>query len=211
MKLKYEDSLLEKIVDFFWYTCKLWKVKDTITIGIPNFFKNIWRFRKELYNHQWWDYRFTLEILYRSLSIMSVKLETDGIEVDSSRMKKVEKIKRVLELLKHKIDDTYIEIAEGELGKLVMHDWEFEEVEDRPDLFRLVDNDTPAEKIHNDKIFKRAKAIEEQEWKELWKIFEGQNINEYKKLSKSLTSEQHQNRDVWNEWFDGSDMRGWWD
>jgi hypothetical protein len=193
MKLKYEDSILEKIIDTIYYDTKLWKVWAAIRYDIPLFFKNIWRFRKELYNHQWWDYRFTLEMLYRSLSIMVVKLEADGIEVDSSRMKKVEKIKRVLELLKHKIDDTYIEIAEGELGKLVMHDWEFEEVEDRPDLFRLVDNDTPAEKIHNGKIFKRAKAIEEQEWKEIWDTIKGT------KLSKD-----------WEN-YDGTDMRGWWD
>ncbi len=50
MKIKYKDSIFEKIVDFFWYDCKLWKAKDALTIGMPNFFKNIWRFRRELYN-----------------------------------------------------------------------------------------------------------------------------------------------------------------
>jgi len=193
MKLKYEDSVLEKIVDFFWYKCNLWRVKNALTTDIPNFFKNIYRFRRELYSHQWWDYHFTLEMLHRSLSIMVVKLETDGIEMDSSRMKKVEMIKRVVTLIKHKLDDDYIGRAELELGPLVMHDWEFEEIEDRPDLFRLVDRDTPAEKKHNAKIFKRSKAIEEQEWKEIWDSIKGS------KLSKS-----------WEN-YDGTDMRGWWD
>jgi len=110
------EPILERVKDFFWYDMKIWKVWDVIRRGIPTFFKNIWRFRKELYNHQWWDYRYTLEILYRSLSIMVVKLEKDGIEVDESRLKKVEKIYRVLELLKHKLDDDYVDRAEKVLG-----------------------------------------------------------------------------------------------
>jgi hypothetical protein len=26
-----------------------------------------------------------------------------------------------------------------------------------------------------------------------------------------LTKEEKREKDVWNEWFDGSGMRGWWD
>lgn len=193
MKVEFKDTFFESVEKLVWYDSKLWKVWEFIKRTIPLFFKNIWRFRKELASHQWWDYRFTLEMLYRSLTIMVIKLETDGIEIDSSRMKKVEKIKRVLELLKHKIDDTYIEMAEGELGPLVMNDWEFENVPDRPDLFRLVDNDTLAEKLHNGKVFKRSHQIEEQEWKEIWDTIKGS------KLSKN-----------WED-YDGTDMRGWWD
>ena len=93
MKVEFKDSFFESLEKLVWYDTKLWKVWSAIRYDIPLFFKNIWRFRKELYNHQWWDYRFTLEMLYRSLSIMVVKLEKDGIEVDSSRMKKVERLR----------------------------------------------------------------------------------------------------------------------
>jgi hypothetical protein len=49
------------------------------------------------------------------------------------------------------------------------------------------------------------------EWKELWTIFEGQDIRGYKKLTKYKSAEEMISSDVWNEWFDGSDLRGWWD
>ena len=210
MKIKYEDSVLEKIVDFYWYDCKLWKVKDAIKIGIPNFFKNIWRFRRELYSHQWWDYHFTLEMLHRSLVIMADKLEVDGIEVDSSRLKKVAKIRRAIQILKSQIDGDYIGRVEEELGKLHNRPLVWEKIENS-EMHRLVDDYTPEEKKHFNKVCEKARIIEEIEWKELWQIFEGQDNKEYSKLLKSKTKEEQKEKDIWNEWFDGSGMRSWWD
>jgi hypothetical protein len=194
MKVETSDTFFESLERLAWYDTKLWKVWEFIKITIPRFFKNIWRFRKELAQHEWWDYRYTLEMLYRSLSIMVVKLEKDGIEEDVSRGKKVVKIKRALELLKHKLDDDYTERIEAEYGELILHDWEFEEVPDKPGFSRLVDNDTPAERKHNRMIFKEAHKLEDKEWIELWNILKGT------KYSKT-----------WGDAFDGTDMRGWWD
>jgi hypothetical protein len=192
MKVEFKDTFFESVEKLVWYDTKLWKVWAAIRYDIPLFFKNIWRFRKELYNHQWWDYRFTLEMLYRSLSIMVVKLEKDGIEEDSSRGKKVAKIKRALELLKYKLDDDYISRAESELGELSHNPIDFEPIEGKEGLYRLVDNDTPAEKKHARNVYKRARVIEEKEWKELWDIFKGKKFTTWEK-------------------YDGSDLRGWWD
>ncbi len=192
MKAEFKDSFFESIEKLVWYDTNLWKVWSAIRYDIPLFFKNVWRFRKELYNHQWWDYRYTLEMLYRSLSIMVVKLEKDGIEEDSSRGKKVAKIKRALELLKHKLDDDYVERAEVELGELSYKPIRFEPVEGKEGLYSMVDDDTPAEKKHAKKVYKRARVIEETEWKELWDIFKGKKFTTFEK-------------------FDGSDLRGWWD
>jgi hypothetical protein len=192
MKVEASESFFESLERLAWYDTKLWKVWEFIKRTIPRFFKNIWRFRKELASHEWWDYRYTLEMLYRSLSIMVVKLEKDGIEEDVSRMKKVVKIKRALELLKHKLDDDYVDRAELELGEISYKPIRFEPVEGKEGLFSLVDDDTPAEKKHTRKVFKRASVIEEKEWKELWDIFKG----------KKFTTIEN---------YDGSDMRGWWD
>ena len=192
MKVEFKDSFFESVEKLVWYDTNLWKVWAAVRYDIPLFFKNIWRFRKELYNHQWWDYRFTLEMLYRSLSIMVEKLETDGIEEDGSRGRKVQKIKRALELLKHKLDDDYVERAEGELGELSRNPIEFEPVEGKEGLYSMVDNDTPAQRKHTRKVYKRAHDMEETEWSELWNIFKG---------TKFTTMEK----------FDGSDLRGWWD
>jgi hypothetical protein len=191
MKLEFKDSFFESVEKLVWYDTNLWKVWSAIRYDIPLFVKNVWRFRKELYNHQWWDYRFHLEMVYRSLSIMEKGLSERGIEVDSMRDKKTQKMRRALELLKHKLDDDYIERAEGELGPLNHTSFEFEKIEGS-DSYRLVDNDTPAQKKHARKVYKRARVIEDTEWKELWDIFKGK---------KFTTIEE----------FDGSDLRGWWD
>ncbi len=123
---------------------------------------------------------------------MVTKLEKDGIEEEGSRAKKVQKIKRALELLKHKLDDDYIERAEGELGELSRNPIEFEPVEGNDGSYRLVDNDTPEQKRHARKVYKRARVMEEKEWKELWNIFKGNKFTTWEK-------------------YDGSDLRGWWD
>ena len=192
MKVEFKDSFFESVEKLVWYDTNLWKVWAAIRYDIPLFFKNVWRFRKELYNHQWWDYRFTLEMLYRSLSIMVVKLEKEGIEEDTSRMKKVAKIKRALELLKHKLDDDYVDRAQAELGDLILSDWEFEKTEEGN--YRMVDLviETASARKHNRKVFKRAGDMEQKEWDELWSIFKGKKFT------------------TWEQ-FDGSDLRGWWD
>jgi len=183
---------MESVRDFFWYELKLWKVWDIFRKGIPTFFKNIWRFRKELYQHQWWDYHYTLQMLYRSLSIMVAKLEKDGYEEDSSRLKKVKKIYRALELIKHKLDDDYVERSEKVLGEINWMPIEYRLMNNSENLYELVDNDTPEEKEHISKVFKYASKLEDEEWVELWDILKGKEFT---------TIEE----------FDGSDMRGWWD
>jgi hypothetical protein len=115
-----------------------------------------------------------------------------GIEVTETRDVKVQKMRRALELLKHKLDDDYIQRAEVELGELNRNPIEFEPIEGKEGLYRLVDNDTPAEKKHARNVYKRARVIEETEWKELWDIYKGKKFTTWEK-------------------YDGSDLRGWWD
>ena len=192
MKVEFKDTFFESVEKLVWYDTNLWKVWSAIRYDIPLFFKNVWRFRKELYNHQWWDYRFHLEMMYRSLSIMEKGMSEKGIEVTETRDVKVQKMRRALELLKHKLDDDYVERAESELGELSRNPIDFELIEGKEGLYRLVDNDTPAEKRHARKVYKRARVIEETEWKELWDIFKGRKFTTWEK-------------------YDGSDLRGWWD
>ena len=192
MKVEFKDSFFESLEKLVWYDSNLWKVWAAIRYDIPLFFKNVWRFRKELYNHQWWDYRFHLEMMYRSLSIMEKGMSDKGMEVAETRNVKLIMMRRALELLKHKLDDDYIQRAEGELGELSRNPIEFEPVEGKEGLYSMVDNDTPAEKRHAKKVYKRARVIEEKEWKELWDIFKGKKFTTWEK-------------------YDGSDLRGWWD
>ena len=207
MKVEFKDTFFESVEKLVWYDTKLWKVWEFVRRGIPTFFGNIWRFRKELYSHQWWDYRYTLEMLRRSLTIMVDKLEKDGIEEDSSRGKKVAKIKRAIKLLDNRLNDNYIEQAEAELGELHLKPLEFEDLGNGTS--KLLDTNTKEETDHNRRVFKLAQTMDDREWRELWNIFKGQSILDYKKHLKTIPKEEQ--GDEWNNWFNGSDMRGWWD
>lgn len=178
---------------------------------IPAFIKNVWFFRKQLWDFRWWDYSFNLDIFRRSLEKTSKELEVRGNEIDETRLKKVEKINRVIELLGHIRSDLYIEMAEKELGELKRMKFDFEDDPDQPGYYRLVDNENPDDVNHNRKVYRRADEIEAQEWKELWKILEGQDHSEYSKIVENATKEEKREKDLWKEWFDGSGMKHWWD
>ena len=166
---------------------------------LPRFFKNIWKFRKRLCNHYWIDHHGTLMFLQIGLTDISNNVEKYGNEIDETRLKKVVAMRRAIELIKNYNEDNYIDMAEKELGELILHDLEFEPVPDKPGYSQLVDKDTPEEKEHNRKIFERATEIQEQEWSELFVILKGQD---YTKFDKDID---------WNKQFDGSGLIGWWD
>ena len=147
----------------------------------------------------------------RSLEKTADTIEFYGMEVDSHRMKKVHKMRRVIELLNHLKTDAYIEMAEKELGPVILNDFEFEEIVDKPGYYSMVDHDTPEEKEHNRKVFSRASEIEKEEWIEIWSIIKGQDLDEYKKYYESIPDEEKKKKDYWVAWFDGSGLNGWWD
>jgi hypothetical protein len=137
--------------------------------------------------------------LETGLTHISDNVEKYGLEIDETRLKKVTAMRRAIQLIKNYNEGNYIEMAEKELGDLVLYDWEFEPVPDYPEHFQLVDKDTPKEKEHNKKVFERACEIQEQEWNELLEILKGQD---YEKFDDKID---------WNKQFDGSGLRGWWD
>ena len=207
MKVEFKDTFFESIKDLIWHETKLWKVWAFIVRGIPNFFGNIWKFRKELYSHQWWDYRYTLEMLHRSLIIMEKELSVKGIENWPHREKKIIKIRRAIQLLDNRLGDNYVEQAEKELGALHLKPMDWEPTENGN--YKLIDNDTKEEREHNRRVFKLASTIDDKEWRELWNIFKGQSMLDFKKYTKTLSKEEQET--AWDNWFNGSDMRGWWD
>lgn len=166
---------------------KIWHRISDFTRKIVKFFYNAFKFRKELAEHSWWDYHFTLLMLKRSLIIMKDGLQSKGNEVIEQRKLKIEKISRVIQIIDNIEQSNYITMAELELGEL----------KSSADFFL---NETPEEKEHNSNVFKRSSEIEKEEWDELWNIIKGKSREDF--LSGKMT---------YDDWFDGSDMRGWWD
>jgi len=199
MKVGFADSFGDSIKTLIRHQTWWYKTYELFRYDLPRFFKNVWTFRKALWSHYWFDHHGTLKFLEIGLTNISDTIEKYGNEVDGPRLKKVAAMRRAIELIKNYNKDNYIEMSEKELGELKLHDWEFEPVEDKPGYSRLVDKDTDEEKIHNRKVFDRAREIERQEWDELFTILKGQD---YTKFDKDVD---------WDEQFDGSGIKGWWD
>ena len=199
MKVGFADSFGDSIKTLIRHQTWWYKTYELFRYDLPRFFKNVWTFRKALWSHYWFDHHGTLKFLEIGLTNTSDTIEKYGNEVDGPRLKKVAAMRRAIELIKNYNEDNYIEMSEKELGELKLHDWEFEPVEDEPGYSRLVDKDTDEEKIHNRKVFDRAREIERQEWDELFTILKGQD---YTKFDKDVD---------WDEQFDGSGIKGWWD
>jgi hypothetical protein len=211
MKVGFADSFGDSLKRMIRHQTWWYKTYELFRYDLPRFFKNVWTFRKALWSHYWFDHHGTLKFLEIGLTNISDTVEKYGNEVDGPRLKKVAAMRRAIELIRNYNQDKYIEMAEKEIGELVIHDWEFEPVEDKPGYSRLIDKDTDEERIHNRKVFDRAHEIEEQEWNELFKILKGQDYKEYRELYDSQTEEEKKERELWNEWFDGSGIKGWWD
>ena len=199
MEIKFADSFGDSLKTMIRHNTWWYKTYDLFRYDLPRFFKNIWRFRKPLWNHYWFDYNGSLEFMETSYTNMVDNIEKRGNEIDKTRLKKVQAMRRAIEILKNCREDNYLAMAEKELGDLIFNDWEFEDLPDKPGFSKLVDNDTDEERVHNRKIFDRSNEIQEKEWSELFVILKGQD---YTKFDKEID---------WNEQFDGSGLRGWWD
>ena len=190
MQIQAQDSFFKSLKTLKWHMSPVYRFYYLFRYGLPGFIKNVWRFRRELWAHRWWDYSFTLRMLKRSLEIQEQGMSLKGIEESLSLEKKLNRMKRAIELLKNKIEDNYISRTEEIYGKVYLGDLEFEETEDGK--YVLVDEETEEQKAHNKLIFNKAHQLETKEWKELWEIIGGKKYKEYK------------------DW-DGSDLRSWWD
>ncbi len=212
MNIGFNDSFFDSIKRLNRHQTWWYRTYETVRYDIPRFFKNVRRFRKELYDFQDWDYGYNLDLFKRSLELTADYLETKGIEIDESRLKKVAKIRRAVELLGNVRGNSYIEKAEEELGDLFLTDWNFEAVSDSPGSVKLIESETPEQKAHNSKVFARSNEIEEEEWNELWQIIKGQDHKEYSSnYQKIKESNIEDAMHAYDDWFDGSGIKGWWD
>ena len=199
MDIKFADTFTKSLKTLIWHESRVYKTWAFFRYGIARFIKNVWRFRKPLANHYWWDHHGTLMFMEAAITHMADNVEEHGMEINETRLKKVAAMRRAVQLIQNYNQSNYIEMAEAELGEIVHHPFEFEPVEGSNDLFQLVDHDTPEEKEHNRKVYDRAREIEVSEWNELMSILRGQDYTKFKK------------KVDWNKQFDGSGLKSWWD
>lgn len=202
MKIERKNTPIDKLKRAMYIGEQYW---DTIRYDIPRFFRNIWMFRKDIYNYRWYSGQHAvLPFMKTALMDMAAKTDERGSEVESSKYKKVMMMWRAAKLIEHFMEEDFVQLAEQELGEITVRDFEFEDAPDHPGCYQLVDNDTPEEREHNTKVFARAREIEESMWSELWDILKGQDSAEIKSLPE--TDEK-----AYDKWFNGTGLRGWWD
>jgi hypothetical protein len=187
MKVQFADSFFESLKKLNRSQRIPYRILDSIRYEIPNFLKNIWVFRKSLYNYRWYDHSGVLNFMADSFGHMSKNLELKGLEIDEGKLKKVAAMKRAETIIRNINESNYIALAENELGDIFMGNHIFD------------DDLTEQEQEHNSKVFKRSTELEENEWEELIQILKGQD---YTKFSKEID---------WYKQFDGTGLRGWWD
>lgn len=176
-KIRRDNTIPFRIYYFFKY-------------DLPTFFKNIRLFRKALWKYRWYDSQFLLIFLRIGIEHMADKVEKRGHEVDETRLKKVAKMREASSILRNIEEDSYMELAEKQLGVEV-------------DSTYLFEREEPEEvRENNRKIFERASKMEEEEWDKLFKILKGQTSKAYRDC-KTL-------KDT-NKVFDGTGLKTWWD
>jgi len=167
---------------------------------IPGFFRNLWVLRKALWKYRWYGGHHTVfPLMADAIKDMHTNIEKRGVEELLSKGKKVEAMKRCVYLLNLFADDGFVEEAEKELGLEMTFRNHFEPLEDRPDLYKLVEDLTIQEHEINKCILKRAHEMQKDGWKELIHLLDGQDYSEFKKENDFLDQ------------FDGSGIMGWWD
>lgn len=199
MKLKLFDEIKDYFNSLYWTYHPINKFYRLLRYDIPQFFKNIWHFRKPLYDYRWYDYHFSLQLFQYGLMGMVNKLEKEGYEVEDSRLKKVEKIRRAIQLIDYINEGDYLGLAEQELGMEYKFKAKFIPTEDNPDYYTL-ENEIEGVEDDNKKISERSYQLEKEIWEELWEIIKGNQ--DYTQFDKEKE---------FYEQFNGTDMRGWWD
>lgn len=134
-----------------WY----YKIYEFIRWDFWNFFKNVWKFKKQLLKHREFDSYYSLQMFQRSLEILLDNMKKYSYH--ETKNLKIQKLERTVELLNWHTKDLFIELAEKELGIELLFEDGFS---------RITDDER--------KVFKRSDEIEKESWIELMKLLKGQ-------------------------------------
>ena len=202
MEIKFKNTFFESFKRMINRERWHWKLWDLFRYDIPRFFRNLWLFRKNLWNHTWYNGDSSvLPWVKTAVDDMAWRIEKYGHEVDESRLKKVAKMRRLSYLIDVCVKDEFIDEAEKELGfKYVYYPFEFEEVLGNDKAYTLKQNETPEDKENNSKLLNRSHEIQKEYWEEICAIIKGPDYDAMRASDED-----------WDKLYDGSDLRAWWD
>ena len=198
MEVKFKNTFFESFKRMINRERWHWKLWDLFRYDIPRFFRNLWLFRKNLWNHTWYNGDSSvLPWVKTAVDDMAWRIEKYGHEVDESRMKNFFLMRRLSYLIDVCVKDEFIEEAEKELGfKYVYYPFEFEEVLGNDKVYTLKQNETPEDKENNSKLLNRSHEIQKEYWEELCTIIKGPDYDAMRASDED-----------WDKLYDGSDLR----
>jgi len=186
MEITYSEKFYKSLKKLMWEQSLIYRFYALFRYDIPRFFKNIWLFRKPLWQFHWFDYSYNLRLFKRSLEITCDNFEKYGYELEENKNLRIQKMRRVIELLDNHINDNYSERIKKKYNIEELENLTSEQLEEIIEL-------------------------ENKEWEEIWEII---SITEsYKKFYELIKNKNPEERKKikWEDYFDGSCMRGWWD
>lgn len=147
------------------------------------FIINAWKFRQELSNYRSFDFTYSVSMFRKALEDLRETL-IEGYEIPSQRFLKIDKMNRAIFLLKQFEKDTFIDLAEQEMGI---------------DLDLYMGGGFSNIKPEERKVFNYAEQLENQYWNELMDILKGTNDTQLNILKNEF------------DLFNGTNMKSWWD
>lgn len=137
------------------YNSLYYKIYEFIRWDFWNFFKNVWKFKKQLLKHRVYDSYYSLQMFQRSLEILLNNMKKYSYH--ETKELKIQKLERTVELLNWYTKDLFIELAEKRLGIELIFEGDCEKITE-----------------DEQKVFKEADKIEKESWIELMKLLKGQ-------------------------------------
>jgi len=185
---------------FSYYFRNTW---EFIRWDIPRFFKNIWRFRRELKSFGGWDWYYTISMLRRSLITQKESMEKFSNEYEPTLRLKLYYMKRAIYLTDCILEDKFHDMAEARLGyKTVFRDFKFEPIEGSTSKRLVFDEESEEERQANRKIFEELSKIEKEVWNELFDILKGDiyNADMYTEHKGKAYEDVHNGKGLINWW-----------
>ena len=168
MKIIVTDSFTKSFINAFINTKKFWK-KEFWTDIYYDLKWEFWayaHYRKVVKEMRPWDGHYIYQMTKYQLELLLPRIEK-GNEVDSSRLKKVKDIKRLIELLNNTIEDNYSDKCGFD------HNFELkiEEHKEYGPGYRLVSTETDEQKENNSRAIKESFKLEKAELKEIGRLY----------------------------------------
>lgn len=159
----FDPSVWRRIKDF-WFDFK-WSIKNLI------------KFRKIVSEFRPWDYNYLFRMFAFQLKQLHDQIELRGMESDETRLPKLEKMKRVLEILNSIEKDDYDERCgydpkARKISFKKLSDEELKEIgQENQELYEMtMDMNEGYENYNIDKVYKDSEELRKKEWDELFEI-----------------------------------------